>query len=239
MTDHLADARACVTSASHAPDAGCAISWLTVTCKRILDHLEPQQTEASLRRGLADITAGRTVDLGSFAQPATAPPAAQQGDSGHRDGDEAARPKLNAQTAPSIPTDLTASQGETGHEDQYETDFDRWLSGIGPGQREQITRDIEAARDLIDRERHPEHMTYTPTTADMQTAAGLAGWSTDEWREWYYTMRAEVRAQALAPIREALSGHPGCDFYPDGDPITCGWKRAVASVQAALDKEDR
>ena len=33
------------------------------------DHLEAQQTEASLRRGLADITAGRTVDLGSFAQP--------------------------------------------------------------------------------------------------------------------------------------------------------------------------
>ena len=201
MTDHLTDARACATSASHAPDAGCAISWLTVTCKQIIAHLEAQ-TEASLRRGLADITAGRTVDLGSFAQPATDPPAAQQGDSGHRDGDEAARPKLNAQTAPSIPTDLTASQGETGHEDQYETDFDRWLSGIGPGQREQITRDIEAARDLIDRERHPEHMTYTPTTEDMQTAAGLAGWSTDEWREWYYTMRAEVRAQAL---REAAS----------------------------------
>ena len=33
------------------------------------DHLEAQQTEASLRRGLADITAGRTVDLGNFAQP--------------------------------------------------------------------------------------------------------------------------------------------------------------------------
>ena len=69
MTDHLANARACVTSASHAPDAGCAISWLTVTCKQIIAHLEAQQTEASLRRGLADITAGRTVDLGSFAQP--------------------------------------------------------------------------------------------------------------------------------------------------------------------------
>ena len=207
MTDHLTEARACLSRVDQAATHFSAASWLTATCEHILDHLEAQQTEASLRRGLADITAGRTVDLGSFAQPATDPPAAQQ--------------------------------GETGHEDQYETDFDRWLSGIGPGQREQITRDIEAARDLIDRERHPEHMTYTPTTEDMQTAAGLAGWSTDEWREWYYTMRAEVRAQALAPIREALSGHPGCDFYPDGDPITCGWKRAVASVQAALDKEDR
>ena len=46
-------------------------------------------------------------------------------------------------------------------------------------------------------------------------------------------------ADALAPIREALAGHPRCDIHPDGDPITCGWKRAVASVQAALDKEDR
>ena len=53
------------------------------------DHLEAQQTEASLQRGLADITAGRTVDLGSFAQPATDPPAAQQCDSGHGDGGEA------------------------------------------------------------------------------------------------------------------------------------------------------
>ena len=218
MTDHLDQAHEYILRALYPIDTLSGLMDLAAAVSRIFDYLEAQQTSQ---------------------QPATAPPASQQGDRGHRDGDEAARPKLNAQTAPSIPTDLTASQGETGHEDQYETDFDRWLSGIGPGQREQITRDIEAARDLIDRERHPEHMTYTPTTEDMQTAAGLAGWSTDEWREWYYTMRAEVRAQALAPIREALSGHPGCDFYPDGDPITCGWKRAVASVQAALDKEDR
>ena len=32
MTDHLANARACATSASHAPDAACETSWLTVTC---------------------------------------------------------------------------------------------------------------------------------------------------------------------------------------------------------------
>ena len=67
--------------------------------------------------------------------------------------------------------------------DQYETDFDRWLDSLSPGQREQITRDIEAARDLIDRECYPEPCDCTE--------------------------------------------HP------------CGWKRAVASVQAALDKEDR
>lgn len=60
----------------------------------IATHLEAQQTEASLRRGLADITAGRTVDLGTFAQPATAPSAAQRGDSGHGDGGEAVQAAL-------------------------------------------------------------------------------------------------------------------------------------------------
>ena len=89
MTDHLADARTCIQAAAQAPHPGTAISWLTATCEQIIAHLEAQQTEASLRRGLADITAGCTVDLGTFAQPATAPPAAQQGDSGHRDGGEA------------------------------------------------------------------------------------------------------------------------------------------------------
>ena len=112
MTDHLTEARKCVNSASQAIDAGSTIAWLTDACMQIITHLEAQQTEASLRRGLADITAGRTVDLGSFAQPATDPPAARQCDSGHRDGGEAARPNLNAQTAPSIPTDLPAPQSE-------------------------------------------------------------------------------------------------------------------------------
>ena len=50
---------------------------------------------------------------------------------------------------------------------------------------------------------------------------------------------AEVRAQALAPIREALAGHPRCDIHPDDDPITCGWKRAVFDVQSTLDRAYR
>lgn len=68
MTDHLADARACATSASLTPDPGTTISWLTATCEQIIDHLEAQQAPQ---------------------QPATTPPAAQQGDSGHGDGGEA------------------------------------------------------------------------------------------------------------------------------------------------------
>ena len=69
MTDHLTEARACLSRVDQAATHFSAASWLTATCEHILDHLEAQQTEASLRRGLADITAGRTVDLGSFAQP--------------------------------------------------------------------------------------------------------------------------------------------------------------------------
>ena len=106
MTDHLADARACIQSAAQAPHTGCTLSWLTATCEQIIAHLEAQQ---------------------AAQQPATAPPAAQQGDNGHRDGGEAARLNLNAQTAPSIPTDLTASQPEP---DQLGgSDFVGWMAG--------------------------------------------------------------------------------------------------------------
>ena len=96
MTDHLTNARACLSRVDQAATHFSAVSWLTATCEHILDHLEAQQAPP---------------------QPATAPPVAQQGDSGHRDGGEAARPNLNAQTAPSIPTDLTASQPEPGYGD--------------------------------------------------------------------------------------------------------------------------
>ena len=69
---------------------------------------------------------------------------------GIRDGlTAAAHIACAEQTTARQDADLTASQGETGHEDQYETDFNRWLDSLSPGQREQITRDIEAAHDLI------------------------------------------------------------------------------------------
>ena len=40
MTDHLADARACVTSAWQTTDTATAVSWLTATCEQIIAHLE-------------------------------------------------------------------------------------------------------------------------------------------------------------------------------------------------------
>ena len=77
MTDHLTEARACVALALRDPLPETTISWLTATCEQIIAHLEAQQASQ---------------------EPAAAPPAAQQGDSGHGDGGEAARPKLNEQT---------------------------------------------------------------------------------------------------------------------------------------------
>lgn len=68
MTEHLSEARACLSRVDQAATHFSAATWLTATCEHILDHLEAQQ--ASL-------------------QPVTAPPAAQQGDSGHRGGGEA------------------------------------------------------------------------------------------------------------------------------------------------------
>ena len=75
----------------------------------------------------------------------------------------------------------------------------------------------------FDRERYPEPCDCTEQVARAAIAAA----------------EPHIRAKTLAPIREALAGHPRCDIHPDSDAITCGWMRAVASVQAALDKEDR
>ncbi len=47
----------------------------------------------------------------------------------------------------------------------------------------------------------------------------------------------KTEEEALQPIRDALGGHPTCDVHP-ADGIACGWKRAVADVQAALTLAD-
>ena len=57
----------------------------------------------------------------------------------------------------------------------------------------------------------------------------------DEFSRHLAAHDAEIREQTLAPIRAALAGHLVCDVHPDGDPVSCGWKRAVADVRRALD----
>ena len=46
----------------------------------------------------------------------------------------------------------------------------------------------------------------------------------------------DAALSTIAKVREAVSGHPECDRYEDGDTITCGWKNAYASVVWALEE---
>ena len=83
---------------------------------------------------------------------------------------------------------------------------------------------------------------YTPTTEQVREAASLNGAvavEPDAFNRWLAGHDAEVREQALAPIRAALANHPRCDIHPDDDPIKCGWKRAVADIQAVLDRQEQ
>lgn len=39
----------------------------------------------------------------------------------------------------------------------------------------------------------------------------------------------------VAEVQAALAGHPECDKYGPDDVISCGWKKAVADVQRAVE----
>lgn len=43
----------------------------------------------------------------------------------------------------------------------------------------------------------------------------------------------------LSLIRQAVSGHPQCDRYEDGETPACGWKSAYGSVLWALEQNPR
>src|SRR5690625_7731225 len=45
----------------------------------------------------------------------------------------------------------------------------------------------------------------------------------------------DALAARLAAVEAALSNHPRvCDLYPDEGPFACGWKSAVADIEAVL-----
>lgn len=74
--------------------------------------------------------------------------------------------------------------------------------------------------------------------AEMTLSRAELGDEVQKLRNWRdgdrgRTELGELRA-TVGRIREALAGHPKCDVHPD-DGVTCGWKKAVASVQWALD----
>ena len=50
-------------------------------------------------------------------------------------------------------------------------------------------------------------------------------------------MPADPQA-TLDEIKQALANHPRvCNVHAGNDPVSCGWKAAVADVQAILDRE--
>ncbi|QOH59849.1 hypothetical protein [Rhodococcus rhodochrous] len=51
------------------------------------------------------------------------------------------------------------------------------------------------------------------------------------------TVGLEQLIDTLDRVRTALDRHPACDIHPDDDPVTCGWKRAVADARRALNGE--
>lgn len=92
-----------------------------------------------------------------------------------------------------------------------------------------LTAEIERLRgrvDSLDREVRSRH-------DQVMKALG----ERDRWHErWQATVEAHSADMArLEAVREALSRHPRvCEEHPDGDPITCGWKRTVADIEHAL-----
>ena len=91
MSDHLTDARTCVTHASKARDAGSAISWLTDACKQIIAYLESQQAPPAAQQGDGGPWTPDTEDVEFCLDYLEAQRTAPQPKPRHRDGDEAER----------------------------------------------------------------------------------------------------------------------------------------------------
>lgn len=172
---HLATAQRWLSTAQDSR----SFDHLMSAMDQILAHLDAMQAEESLRRGLADIAAGRVVDLGTFA------PSAQEVTSA-------------PQTAPQAAMAVLCDEGADS-----EGGWHSWR--------------------CFDRERYPEPCDCTEQVARAALAAA----------------EPHIRAKTLAPIRAALANHPRCDIHPDDDPIKCGWKQAVADIQAVLDRQEQ
>lgn len=68
MTYHLKNTRACIKRAAQAPNLGMKISWLTVICKQILNHLELSESAKPVTDHL--ISARKAVSSVSMAPDA-------------------------------------------------------------------------------------------------------------------------------------------------------------------------
>lgn len=44
----------------------------------------------------------------------------------------------------------------------------------------------------------------------------------------------DALAAVVEQVRAARSDHPACEKHPEREPVSCGWKRAVLDIDAAL-----
>ena len=68
MTYHIENTRVCIQSVAKAPNVGMKISWLTVICKQILNHLELSESAKPVTDHL--IGARKSVTAASMASDA-------------------------------------------------------------------------------------------------------------------------------------------------------------------------
>lgn len=88
--------------------------------------------------------------------------------------------------------------------------------------------------------RHLADVLLAPGGVVAEMVAGERARSSlnDEVRRVQIRMaREQGAAEVRARIVRARGNHPACDRHDDGDPVTCGWKRAVQDIDAALDDE--
>ena len=69
MTYHLKNTRACIQRAAKAPNLGMKVSWLTLICKQILNHLELSESSKPVTDHL--IGARKSVTAASLASDAS------------------------------------------------------------------------------------------------------------------------------------------------------------------------
>lgn len=108
--------------------------------------------------------------------------------------------------------------------------------------RRMAARATERTRELTRRQ--------TPLTstrlfvAREHLNAPLEGLESNDAMLLLLSTRADVRVLLMeldrmrateSRIRQALSNHPHCEMHDDDEPITCGWRFAVADITEALE----
>jgi len=102
-------------------------------------------------------------------------------------------------------------------------------------------RRIEAERDTAIAQRDASRQVNAEFLAARSTVVADHEVCTQESEKLkrrvdHWANASESYAWTVEAVRAARSNHPECTEHPDGDVISCGWKRAVLDIDAALAK---